>query len=109
MAKKGSQRGDGEDAAGSLLKKAILLLGGLKQFLESMVAMLEKHLDRFQRRVLGMLVAYLGMAAGLFFLLAGIFFLLVDMAGIPRGVVFTSGGFLVLFISWIVVLVLKTK
>ncbi len=74
---------------------------GLQPVLETFLRQMEDRVERWERRVLTLAVAYLGIFAGLFFLVLGIFFLLVDYCGLPRGVVFAAGGFLIVLISFV--------
>ncbi|HVM33350.1 MAG TPA: hypothetical protein VMU88_09475 [bacterium] len=74
---------------------------GLKPLAEALVQKLEERWEAWERRMLGLLVAYLSLFAGLFFLSLGVFFLLVDYAGIPRGVVFAGGGCVILLVSFV--------
>ncbi|HET9869942.1 MAG TPA: hypothetical protein VFR02_05540 [bacterium] len=72
---------------------------GLKPALALFAEKLEERAERLERRVMGLLVAYLSFFAGVFFLALGSFFLLIDLAGLPRWAVFSGGGLLFLATS----------
>jgi Na+/proline symporter len=90
-----------------LLKYLTEVFGMGRKFVESTLDLLEKRFEKFQQRILKLLVAYLGTLAGLFFMILGVFYLLIDFAGVPRGVVFTTGGLIVLLFSVLVILANK--
>jgi small neutral amino acid transporter SnatA (MarC family) len=74
---------------------------GLQPLLETFLRQMEDRVEAWERRALALAAAYLGIFAGSFFFVLGVFFLLVDYCGLPRGVVFTAGGFLIVLISFV--------
>lgn len=80
-----------------------ILRVGLKPLAKMVVEKLEERVEAWERRALGLMVAYLSLFAGFFFLALGVFFLLVDELGLPRGWVFTGGGSVILLVSLVYV------
>jgi hypothetical protein len=99
MAKTASTSKKSESFISGWVDKAWKL--GLQPVVETFLRQMEDRVEQWERRILALAVAYLGIFAGLFFLVLGIFFLLVDYCGVPRGVVFTAGGFLIVLISFV--------
>ena len=93
----------------SLLNKGIEILSGTVPIIGSLADNLEDRAEKMHKRMLGFAMFYLSLFAGIIFLILGIFFLLVDSAGIPRGVVFSVGGLLVLLVSMLLIQFWKNK
>ena len=74
---------------------------GLQPVMDNFLRQMEDRVEQWERRILALAAAYLGIFAGLVFLVLGVFFIFMDYLGIPRGVVFTAGGFLIALISFV--------
>lgn len=74
---------------------------GLQPMLELFTRTVEERIEKWERRILALKTAFFCLRAGFLFLVLGLFFLLVDYGGLPRGLVFSAGGFLILLVSWV--------
>ncbi|MGH7738860.1 MAG: hypothetical protein ACREL1_01820 [bacterium] len=74
---------------------------GLQPMLELFTRNVEDRIEKWERRLLALVLAFFCLGTGFLFLVLGLFFLLVDYGGLPRGLVFSAGGFLILLVSWV--------
>jgi fucose permease len=92
-----------------LFSKALDLAAAAGLFLGEIKSSILEHWDWVLRRVEYIFIVYLWISAGIFLLTLGLFDLLIDKAGIPRGVVFSLGGFFVTLIAVIFLQAAKIK
>ncbi len=99
--KKEGAAGGKEPGIGTMVEKAVSMVGWLKTLGSTLTDRLEKGVEAQTRRMLlfGLLAVLMGVGFTIFIL--GILFLAIDLGGVSRGVAFTVGGLLVFLPAWI--------
>jgi hypothetical protein len=104
--KESGSKGEGGGLAAAA-EKVVSLVGWVKTLLETLSVRLEKTLEKQVRRVLLHALWASLMAVGLAFTVLGVLYLVIDLAGVPRGVVFTVGGVLLFLPAWVAWLLMR--
>ncbi len=89
--------------------KAFDFLTAIRLFFAEIKESFARHWDWFLRRVEYLFVVYLWISVGILLMILGIFDLLIDFYRIPRGVVFSFGGLLILLVAVIFLQAAKMK
>jgi hypothetical protein len=105
--KKEAATGVKEAGIGTMVEKAVSMVGWLKTLGGTLTDRLEKGIEAQARRVMLFGLWAILMGVGLSIFILGILFLVIDLGGISRGVVFTVGGLLVFLPAWVAWLLMR--
>lgn len=102
-----------EKGGGSLLRtvagKAFDLLAALSLFFGEVRETLADGLDHFLRRTAYLLILDLWVSVGLLLMVLGVFDLAIDYGQVPRGVVYSIGGLVVLLVASLLLMSTRIK
>jgi len=92
-------------SASGVLETILSIVGATRDLIGELTGKVEGMVDHLAARVIRSLLSALFLFFGAVIVLLGVFFLLIDLGGVPRGVVFTVGGLILVLLAVILLLV----